>query len=216
MCTSAEFDNRLIELVRANPSLYERELRKTPYDAHKKKKTELWCSIATSLETDVSTCITRWNFLRERLRRELLKEHSDWSLLPKLRFLAHHKHSGSSAHHHNEHELPQAVPTSALLNVSWRALSTDQLIEQDEDDALQEAMDEQHVAAVVVPPPAAPPAAAPAAIAAPSGDDTMKRIEALLQGLGANRTKAEKKVLAYLCKCNLRALNDEQIDDIFI
>lgn len=52
MCTSAEFDNRLIELVRANPSLYERELRKTPYDAHKKKKTELWCSIATSLETD--------------------------------------------------------------------------------------------------------------------------------------------------------------------
>lgn len=47
----SEFDNRLIELVRANPSLYEREVRSTPYDSSRKKR-ELWCSIATSLKTD--------------------------------------------------------------------------------------------------------------------------------------------------------------------
>lgn len=47
----SDFDNRLIELVRANPSLYEREVRSTPYDSSKKKR-ELWCSIATSLKTD--------------------------------------------------------------------------------------------------------------------------------------------------------------------
>lgn len=74
-------------------------------------------------------------------------------------------------------------------------------------------MDEQHASAIVLQPPLATPPPAPATS---SSDDAMKRIEALLQGLGANRIKAEKKVLAYLCKCNLRALNDEQIDDIFI
>ncbi|XP_023174217.1 transcription factor Adf-1 [Drosophila hydei] len=211
MSTCAEFDNRLIELVRANPSLYERELRKAPYDSSKKKKTELWCSIATSLKTDVSTCITRWNFIREKLRRELLKEHSDWTWLPKLQFIGQHKqHSSSSSHHSSERQIANitAPPT-----VNWRAQSTEQVIENDEDDALQEAMDEQHASAIVLQPPLATPPPAPATS---SSDDAMKRIEALLQGLGANRIKAEKKVLAYLCKCNLRALNDEQIDDIFI
>lgn len=47
----SEFDNRLIELVRANPSLYKSEVRRTPYDSSRKKR-ELWCSIATSLKTD--------------------------------------------------------------------------------------------------------------------------------------------------------------------
>ncbi|KAM8710085.1 hypothetical protein ACLKA7_016820 [Drosophila subpalustris] len=213
MSWSVEFDNRLIELVRANPSLYERELRSTPYDSGKKKR-ELWCSIATSLETDVKTCITRWNYMRDKLRRELLKDHSDWSLLEKLRFVGQ-LHKVSNNNRNNERQLQQAVTTSALINVSWRALSPDQLIAQDEDDALQEAMDEQHVAsAVVVPPP--PPLPTPIAGGSGSSEDLMKRIDALLQGLGTNRSKAEKKIVAYLCKCTLRALNDEQIDDIFI
>ncbi|XP_034481170.1 uncharacterized protein LOC117786863 [Drosophila innubila] len=215
MSWSVDFDNRLIELVRANPSLYERELRSTPYDSGKKKR-ELWCSIATSLKTDVKTCITRWNYMRDKLRRELLKDQSDWSLLEKLRFVGQHK---VNSNRNNERQLQQAVTTSALINVSWRALSPDQLIAQDEDDALQEAMDEQHVASAVIVPP--PPLATPVAGVSGSGtsasnEDLMKRIEALLQGLGTNRSKAEKKIVAYLCKCTLRALNDEQIDDIFI
>jgi len=48
----SEFDTRLIELVRANPKLYERELRSTPYEAHKKRNSEIWGSISTSLNTD--------------------------------------------------------------------------------------------------------------------------------------------------------------------
>ncbi|KAH8371186.1 hypothetical protein KR093_006412, partial [Drosophila rubida] len=208
--TMSYFDHRLIEFVRANPILHKRDLRNSPYDTRKKKR-ELWCSIATSLETDVQTCITRWRYMLDKLRRELLKDHSDWSLLEKLRFLGQHKNSGR--------QLQQAVTTSAHINVSWRALSPGQLIDHaaddDEDDALQEAMDEQHVA----PQPQPPPPSSSLVVAGSSGnsnDDLMKRIEALLQGLGTNRSKAEKKIVAYLCKCTLRSLNDEQIDDIFI
>ncbi|XP_060651259.1 uncharacterized protein LOC132787999 [Drosophila nasuta] len=209
------FDHRLIEFVRANPILHKRDLRNTPYESRKKKR-ELWCSIATSLETDVQTCITRWRYMQDKLRRELLKEHSDWSLLDKLRFIGQHKNN-------ERHQLQQAVTTSAHINVSWRALSPGQLIEHtadDEDDALQEAMDEQHVVPQPQPQSQPPPSSsivvAGSSNSGNSNEDLMKRIEALLQGLGTNRSKAEKKIVAYLCKCTLRSLNDEQIDDIFI
>ncbi|TDG52726.1 hypothetical protein AWZ03_000959 [Drosophila navojoa] len=211
MSTCSQFDNRLIELVRSNPSLYEREVRKSPYDSSKKKKTELWCSIATSLKTDVNTCITRWNFIREKFRKELLKDHSDWDFLPKLQFIAQPKHHSNNGHHIGER---QVVNRTAPLTANWNSQGTEELIENDEEDALQEAMDEQHASTVNVQPPLA--TAAPPPSDTSFSDGAMKRIEALLQGLGANRSKAEKKIVAYLCKCNLRALNDEQIDDIFI
>lgn len=173
----------------------------------------------------VSTCMTRWNYMREKLRRELQKEQSDWSLLDKLRFVVgqhkkQHKHSQRSVERQLQPQSPPEVTTSGPMNTTWRAQSPEQqqqqqqLIVNDEDDALQEAMDEQNV-----PLPAATTtinATANATATGTSSEDLMKRIEALLQGLGANRCKAEKKILAYLCKCSLRALNDEQIDDVFI
>lgn len=155
--------------------------------------------------------------MREKLRRELPKEQSDWSLLEKLRFVGQHKkqHKHNTRSAERQLQQPQSLPevtTSGPMHVSWHAQSP---IVNDEDDALQEAMDEQNV-----PVPAATTtiitANATAPAAGTSSEDLMKRIEALLQGLGANRCKAEKKIVAYLCKCSLRALNDEQIDDVFI
>lgn len=133
-------------------------------------------------------------------RRELAKEKaggtgSDWSLLPHLKFLQHHHHP---INHRNSGDLSRST-----------LKSSDEV--NDEEDPLQEAMDEQLAVAGAAPaPPTHPAHATPVAQAE-------KRIEALLEGLGeANRIKAEKRILAYLCKCNLRALNDEQIDDIVI
>ncbi|XP_017074163.1 transcription factor Adf-1 [Drosophila eugracilis] len=197
----SEFDTRLIELVRANPKLYERELRSTPYEAHKKRNSEIWRSISTSLNTEVSSCVSRWNHLVAKQRRELAKEKSggtgsDWSLLPHLHFLQHH-------HQPINHRNPGEVRRNSLKSIEEV---------NDEEDPLQEAMDEQLAVAATAAPPTIP---APAQAAAPVRAE--KRIEALLEGLGeANRIKAEKRILAYLCKCNLRALNDEQIDDIVI
>ncbi|ALC43103.1 CG6683 [Drosophila busckii] len=204
MCANEDFDLRLIELVRIHPRLYDPSLRTMPYDAHKKKKTEFWCNIASTLRTDVCTCITRWNHLKERLRREMLRDHSDWTLLPKLHFLPQFKHGHHL--HSNEHIANTVGPSSST---NWRALSPGELIEEvhDLDDPLQEAMDEQHVGVA---------AAVPDAEAPVINGDVLKRMEVLLQGLGPNRAKAEKKILAYLCKCNLRALNAESIDDISI
>lgn len=163
--------------------------------------------------------MTRWNYMRGKLRDELQKEQSDWSLLEKLRFVGEHEkpHKYSTRSGERQLQQPQSSPevtTSGPMHVSWRAQSP---IVNDEDDALQEAMDEQ-----IVPVPAATSTittangTAPAPAAGTSSEDVMKRIEALLQGLGENRCKAEKKILAYLCKCSLRALNYEQIDDVFV
>ncbi|EDX09717.1 uncharacterized protein LOC6737292 [Drosophila simulans] len=198
----SQFDTRLIELVRANPKLYERELRNAPYEAHKKRHPEIWSSIATSLNSDASACVSRWNHLVAKQRRELAKEKaggtgSDWSLLPHLKFLHHHHYP---INHRNSGDLSRST-----------LKSSDEV--NDEEDPLQEAMDEQLAVAGAAPPPPTNPAQATAV--APV--QAKKRIEALLEGLGeANRIKAEKRILAYLCKCNLRALNDEQIDDIVI
>lgn len=134
-------------------------------------------------------------------------------MLPKLQFIAQHKHHSSSTNGRHSGER-QVVNRTAPLTANWHSQGTEELIENDEEDALQEAMDEQHASTVNVQPPLAIPA--PPTPDTSFSDGAMKRIEALLQGLGANRSKAEKKILAYLCKCNLRALNDEQIDDIFI
>ncbi|KAH8245952.1 hypothetical protein KR026_000368 [Drosophila bipectinata] len=203
----ADFDSRLIELVRANPKLYEKDPRNTPYDAHKKQKTEIWRSIATSLKTDVNTCNTHWNNLVSKLRRELAKEKlggpgSDWSLLPQMRFLQHRHHHLTSQH--------------GRADVSWPEPKKGELLVEDvhdEYDQLQEAMDEQ-LAGTTVATVVAPASTAPTI---PVRADLMKRIEALLEGLDTdNRSKAEKRILTYLCKCNLSALNQEPIDDINI
>ncbi|XP_030385290.1 uncharacterized protein LOC115632326 [Scaptodrosophila lebanonensis] len=221
--SGTDFDVHLIDMVRANPALWVRDLRSTPYDHTKKKKTELWRSIATSLKADVNTCITRWKHLHEKLLRELQKEQaggvgSDWTLLPKMRFVEQHQK------HHNTERQQQSHPSSPMQNVSesWRSLNPEQLIEEvhDEDDPLQEAMDEQrdleaNAAPIVVQEAAV--TAVPIISTPHVSAELLKRIESLLEGLGAtNRIKAEKRIVAYLCKCNLRALNDEQIDDIFI
>uniref|UniRef100_A0A6P4EKY3 LOW QUALITY PROTEIN: transcription factor Adf-1 n=1 Tax=Drosophila rhopaloa TaxID=1041015 RepID=A0A6P4EKY3_DRORH len=196
----SEFDTRLIELVRANPKLYERELRSTPYEGNKKRNTEIWRSISTSLNTDAAACVSRWKHLVAKQHRELAKEKSggtasDWSLLPQLHFLQRHLYP-------NNHRNSGDVTRNSLKSIEEV---------NDEEDPLQEAMDEQ-LAVAGAPLPAPNPA--PAAPATPA---KTKRIEALLEGLGeANRIKAEKRILAYLCKCNLRALNEEPIDDIVI
>ena len=50
--------------------------------------------------------------------------------------------------------------------------------------------------------------------AAPT-NSVLVRIKALLEGLDAvNRGKAEKRILSYLCKCQLKTLENESIDDI--
>ncbi|SPP87280.1 uncharacterized protein LOC117589337 [Drosophila guanche] len=193
---SDDFDSRLIRLIRGNPKLFEREIRSTPYAVKRKDKEELWRAIATSLQTDVKTCTTRWEHLKSKLHQELAKEAqgvgSTWSLLPKMKFLKPGGVAVRSPH-----------PSDALIEEV-----------HDEEDTLQEAMDEQctggAVASVSAQVPTSPtPALTPA--------DTMKRVGVLLEGLGEEDcVKAGKRIIAYLCKCNLRALECKPIDDLVI
>lgn len=106
-------------------------------------------------------------------------------------------------------------------------MDAEQLIEEIlDDDPLQEAMDEQN--STFMPfsdkqlhgsPPSIDPNNKPSTSSSNNSNNsgTMKRIEALLEGLGDNnRPKAEKRIVAYLCKCQLKALNNEDVNDIDI
>lgn len=47
--------------------------------------------------------------------------------------------------------------------------------------------------------------------------DTIRRIEALYMGFdGEPRERIERRILAFLCKCQLRALNNQGIEDLYI
>ncbi|XP_068143254.1 transcription factor Adf-1 [Drosophila tropicalis] len=215
MTFSPDFDILLIDLVKANPILWERQSRSSPYKELRTRDTELWKSIATSLKTDVLACTRRWNNLRQKVRRELAKEKdgeaSDWTLMPKLRFLQQPSYN----HRNSERQQTNNRQLQPPNNVGWSSQNGEQV--HDEDDQLQEAMDEQQAAAL---PPAGIPSqtsekANPSTV--PFTTDVIKRIESLLEGLGPpNREKAEKRILTYLCKCNLRSLNNEEIDDILL
>lgn len=91
-------------------------------------------------------------------------------------------------------------------------MEAEQLIEQlpIEDDPLQEAMEEQAIALDAKKP-------NPLVSTPTTTTSCLKRIETLLEGLDEdNRTKAEKRIVAYLCKCQLKFLENESIDDIVI
>lgn len=110
-------------------------------------------------------------------------------------------------------------------------MDAEQLIEEVlDDDPLQEAMDEQNSQFMPFndkPLPTSTPyidaiKTSPNSSASSTSNQqqysgTMKRIEALLEGLGdSNRPKAEKRIVAYLCKCQLKSLNNEDVDEIDI
>lgn len=119
-------------------------------------------------------------------------------------------------------------PEHQTVPINYANMDAEQLIEEViDDDPLQEAMDEQNSSfipfrdRVVVPISSTEELNNPSTSRNSSSNipyiGTMKRIEALLEGLGdTNRTKAEKRIVAYLCKCQLKALSKEDVDDIVI
>lgn len=106
-----DFDRKLIDLIKANPMLYEKDLRSTPY-TDMKKKFELWSHIATSLNSDskfsqmwtisvsinnmsflpAKYCLLRWKSLRAKYRREAgkLGKESAWELFEQMKFIEKH------------------------------------------------------------------------------------------------------------------------------
>lgn len=47
--------------------------------------------------------------------------------------------------------------------------------------------------------------------------DTIRRIETLLMGFeGESQQRIERRLMAFLCKCQLRALTDQGIEDLYV
>ena len=95
-------------------------------------------------------------------------------------------------------------------------MDAENLIEEvhDDDDPLQEAMDDDQHISTTWSNHSSNSALNSINLIAPVNT---KRMEALLGGLdNNNRLKAEKRIVAYLCKCQLKTLNNEDIDDVII
>lgn len=132
--------------------------------------------------------------------------------------------------HSTQRNLKSPEHQSVPFNYSMEAEQLIEEIHDEDDDPLQEAMDEQ--ISTFVPSYASrekifpnqitvlPTTTTTCATSPIQYNGTMKRIEALLEGLGEhNRIKAEKRIVAYLCKCQLKTLNNDghvDIDDVDI
>ncbi|XP_037935288.1 uncharacterized protein LOC119669463 [Teleopsis dalmanni] len=219
METGIEFDLKLIEFVKANPILYQRELRVTPYQCIK-EKTEIWKSIAVSLKTNHKEVIMRWKNLREKYLTMLKNERTSnqpksptnkdpsaktnnaWPLYEKMHFLL-------------KHNICYGLNTKSAQqdNKKNTAVMDAELLSEDEDIAIQEAMEEQAITTSDK-----VKFENNAMSTAGQADRNMsKSIEALFATLeGNNRNIAQKRILEYLCKCNLKALKNESIEDIVI
>ncbi|KAL9901762.1 uncharacterized protein LOC119645105 [Glossina fuscipes] len=190
---SNDFDSKLINLIKANRILYTKELRSNPY-AGERKKLELWRHIATSLGCETKYCILRWKYLQAKNQPQKQKLGKQTGVISFLQKSHRYKVRKENQFKNNERQIfPMDAEQQVIETIC-------------DDDELQETMDEQSISQ---------------SNSAPVNNNqhnaTLKRIEALLEGLGIeNRQKAENHIIAYLCKCQLRTLNNEEIDNIYM
>uniref|UniRef100_A0A1A9WTG8 MADF domain-containing protein n=1 Tax=Glossina brevipalpis TaxID=37001 RepID=A0A1A9WTG8_9MUSC len=207
-----EFDSKLINLVKANRILFMNELRSNPY-AEERKKLELWRHIATSLGCETKYCILRWKYLQTKYQQEHQKlggkQTGIMSFLQKP-----NRYQGKYGRFKNYER--QKFPL-AYVNVMDAMERVNEYV--CDDDELQEIMDEQSIS---LPSCVKTSSSASVTTTTTTNDQhnaTLRRIESLLEGLGeGNRQKAEKHIIAYLCKCQLKTLNNEEVndDDVYI
>ncbi|EDW72798.1 uncharacterized protein Dwil_GK16989 [Drosophila willistoni] len=207
------FDFKLIDLVQPNKVLYMRT-GLSNYETMK-TKTEIWAKIAKIMNCEVDFCIMRWNNLHYQFRKEFRRASqtgSTWPYLQRLQFLAdlqlrskRQKKPLSEAHQEMAMATIEEPPMEHLL---WNAeqqnnfvveeiiedTSNDQIIHEEiiyeEDENQQEYM-------------------------YPS-TDFLQIDKILAQFQKPHRVRVERRIMAFLLKCQLRSLVNESIDDLTI
>ncbi|CAD7004531.1 uncharacterized protein LOC101455613 [Ceratitis capitata] len=213
------FDIKLISLVQPHPVLYHRHWGGLSTFECMKEKNRIWNMIASDLGTNPEFCLSRWNNLRNHFQRELrhcrdlcpkegIIRGSTWPYLERMRFLEFtnifdkpkkalnikygSKGSKNKLLETNERvftgEADKSIEMSRLLDKT-----TSEALENETSTAFQ-ISDKSSVHYSV---------------------ENCGQIAYLLRKVRSERkAQIERRILAYLCKCQLRAITNKDISDI--
>ncbi|XP_022212255.2 uncharacterized protein LOC111067486 [Drosophila obscura] len=224
------FDFKLIDLVEPQSVLYKRS-GLSNYDVMK-AKTEIWAQIAKIMGCDVDFCLMRWNNLHYQFRKEFRRadtKGSSWPYLERLSFLANIRPSSARSKAKATAEAmatpspddPMSTQANDAPIVEWEeykdgsgmqlenAFIIEEIIEEGEagDEIIYEDMEEQN-----------PPTSSTERKVAPICPSSyfLKMDEVLEQLKEPQRQRAERRIMAFLLKCQLRALHNQPVDDLVI
>ncbi|XP_052845529.1 uncharacterized protein LOC128258140 [Drosophila gunungcola] len=212
------FDFKLIDLVEPNPVLYKRS-GLSNYDAMK-AKTDIWARIAEMMGCDVDFCLMRWNNLHYQFRKEIRRADtsgSTWPYLERLRFLGESQPSAKTkckqkvrdSTGKQEDSVEQETPVHFLWETyedgeviqQPSTFLIEEIIEEPSEQIIQEEIiyEEQETAQILSP---------------KSSFLQMDQVLAQLQEPLRNR--AERRITAFLLKCQLRTLSNQSTRDLVI
>ncbi|XP_017121787.1 transcription factor Adf-1 [Drosophila elegans] len=212
------FDFKLIDLVEPNPVLYKRS-GLSNYDAMK-AKTDIWARIAEMMGCDVDFCLMRWNNLHYQFRKEIRRADtsgSTWPYLERLRFLGESqppaktkcKQKVRDSSGKQEDSVEQETPVHFLWETYEDGEVTQQpstflieeIIEEPSEQIIQEEIiyEEQETAQILSP-----------------KSSFLQMDQVLAQLKEPQRNRAERRITAFLLKCQLCALSNQSTSDLVI
>ncbi|XP_011212962.1 uncharacterized protein LOC105232800 [Bactrocera dorsalis] len=219
------FDFKLISLVQPHPVLYHRQWGGLSTFECMKEKNRLWSTIASEMGTTPGFCLSRWNNLRNHFQRELRQCHelcpkegtirgSTWPYLESMRFLERtvclnnsskrsriNKREKLRLHSKNLEASEETLSRSSPYNnyqynetiIEYEEL-TNSGFEKEAFPILQNETEFNHERML-----------------------NYERMATLFNNV-PNEIKdhIERRIMTYLCKCQLRAISNDGIADIEI
>ncbi|XP_016956280.1 uncharacterized protein LOC108028806 [Drosophila biarmipes] len=212
------FDFKLIDLVEPNPVLYKRS-GLSNYDAMK-AKTDVWARIAERMGCDVDFCLMRWNNLHYQFRKEFRRADtsgSTWPYLERLRFLAENQPPSRSKSKSKARDSPgkqeEAIQEGIPVQFLWETYENGEVPQQPSTFIIEEVIEEpgeQIIHEEII-----YEEQEPAEILSPRSS-FLQMDQVLAQLKDPQRKRAERRITAFLLKCQLRALSNQSVEDLTI
>ncbi|XP_065360980.1 uncharacterized protein LOC135954694 [Calliphora vicina] len=240
------FDFKLIDLVEPHPILYLRQIPGMSTFEMMKTKSTLWQEIAEEMGFPVQFCLNRWNNLRGQFQKELkhsnelcpksgLIRGSTWPYLTRLRFLestvqsnkpkkeklskrklkeleemeqesvwksddSDSRHIDEQDNDYNIDDLTDTVQNSNVIEETYIG---------DEDYSIIEEIAEEVVGTEAI--------EQTENFALNNTIENYRKMQTLLSNFEEDSLQTiERRLMAFLCKCQLRALSEQTIDDLYV
>ncbi|XP_075162508.1 uncharacterized protein LOC142235138 [Haematobia irritans] len=237
------FDFRLISLVEPHPVIYMRQIPGMSLFEMMKAKNKVWQEIAAEMGFPVQFCLSRWNNLRGQFQKELkhctelcpksgVIRGSTWPYLERLKFLEctvqaykPKKERVPKRKQKENRELPdesdgiwdtddaEAKLNEEIVNDFHIELTQDGQQEEIVENTLEEHFSDSYSIIEEI----AEEVVGTEEHIIEDRAETLRRIDTLFEGFeGETRERIEKRIIAFLCKCQLRALNEQGIEDLYI
>ncbi|KAH8342476.1 uncharacterized protein [Drosophila kikkawai] len=217
------FDFKLISLVEPNPVLYKRS-GLSNYEAMK-AKTDIWAQISQKMGCDVDFCLMRWNNLHYQFRKEFRRADtsgSTWPYLERLRFLADSQprpkaRSKAKAKDSPDKEATDINEKETTVQFLWETYEDGEITQTPSTFIIEEIVEEPSEQIIqeeiIYEEEEEPPQ--PAQILSPQSS-YLQMDQVLAQLKEPQRKRAERRITAFLLKCQLRALSNQSVEDLVI